>query len=109
MAEEESVATLQLQSLVQDEVDRGLAPLHDLLSGLAEQLKEKQGTSGGEASEGVLGTVGGGGRVGQQGGSGGRAVVVTPRAVQLGPGAAAVASCGTASAGGSGGRLVWHS
>ena len=34
----------------------------------------------------MLGTVGGGGRVGQQGGSGGRAAAVTPRAVQLGRG-----------------------
>ena len=92
MAGEETVATIQLQSLVQDEVERGLAPLRDLVSGLADQLKEKQGTGGGEASAGARGTVGDGGHAGRQGGRGGRAAVVTPRAAQLGPGAVAVAS-----------------
>ena len=92
MAGEETVATIQLQSLVQDEVERGLAPLRDLVSGLADQLKEKQGTGGGEESTGARGTVGDGGRAGRQGGRGGRAAAVTPRAAQLGPGAVAVAS-----------------
>ena len=81
MAEEEPTAA-RLQSLVQDQMERELAPLRDQIASLADLLKQKQETGGGESMRGlylVLGGPAGGAAGGLPGGS-------TPRGGTAGAG-----------------------
>ena len=87
MAEEEP-ATARPQSLVQDQMERELTPLCDQIASLADLLKQKQETGGGESMRGLYLVSG----VCRPGGRRGRGCSLARGAAQRVPGAAARSS-----------------